>query len=135
MNARRSCYRDRPRRKRASCDPAATSPFVETVDGGDSSEEESDPDRRRSLIDEFRKLHRLSIPLRHQLSERSCRKLSKQHGARLLPVEKLADILVILGESEQGADKTVTAQGGELRIEKPKINNQFSICGPPFWRI
>ena len=56
----------------------------------------------------------------------------KQHEAHLLPVTVLSELLAILDESKQCADSTVATTGGELRVKKPKIKNQFALRGPSF---
>ena len=71
------------------------------------------------------------VPIRRQVSARSCRKLLKKHEAHLLPVAKLSEILVILDETKH-TDKQVTTSGGKLRIEKSKANNQFALSGATF---
>ena len=68
------------------------------------------------------------VPLHRQVSERSCRKLLKNHEAHLLPVAKLSEILVMSDETKH-ADRQVTASGGKLRIEKPNVYNQFALSG------
>ena len=59
------------------------------------------------------------------------RKLDKQHEARMLPVMKLSDAIVILGEAKP-TSSTVTTSGGKLKIKKTKINNSFAASGPCF---
>ena len=132
MSVRRHWPHVLRRRKRPCSDSTVATPFVENSDEGDSSEEECDPDKRRSSIDEFRKRHMFNIPLHHEVPEKTCAKLLKQHGSRLLPVTKLDDFLVILEESKQSTAKTVTADGWKLRAKSPMGDNQFSLCGPSF---
>ena len=68
------------------------------------------------------------VPLRRQVSGRSCRKLLKNHEAHLPPVAKLSESLVI-PDATKHTYKQVTASGGKLRSEKSKVGNQFSLSG------
>ena len=114
----------------------------DSVVDDDSSDDEFGPDKRRTLSDEFLQRRRLNDTLRsvghnvlctarHQVSERSCQKLLKNHDAHLAPVTKLSEVLVITDEAKH-VDKHVTTSGGKLRINKSKADNQFALSGASF---
>ena len=99
----------------------------------DSSDDECDPNERRSTLDEFAKRHGYNIPLYQQVSERCFKKMMRQHVARSLPVMKLPNVVVILDEqrfSEQ--ENQITTSGGKLKIKKAKGKSSFHMSGPSF---
>ena len=104
------------------------------ADNDDSSDDECDPNERRSMLDEFAKRHGYNIPLFHQVSERCFKKLMRQHSARSLPVMKLSTLVVILDEQRFGEnhENQITTTGGKLKIKKARVKSQFHMSGPAF---
>ena len=106
----------------------------EKADKDDSSDDECDPNERRSMLDEFAKRHGYNIPLYRQVSERCFKKLMRQHTARSLPVMKLSTLVVILDEQRFGEthENQITTSGGKLEIKKARAKSQFHMSGPSF---
>ena len=112
----------------------STPKSAEKADKDDSSDDEIDPNERRSMLDEFAKRHGYNIPLYHQVSERCFKTLLKQHNGRSLPVTKLPNMVVILDEQRFGEahENQITTSGGKLKIKKARVKSQFRMSRPAF---